>query len=291
VSTGGQEGLARWIEAVVGAAPVSVRPLPSSSSIVLAVEVPGRSLVVRRMTEERWRERDPDVIATEASILEALEPTPVPAPRLVGFDPDGTESGLPTLAVERLPGSGDVGGFGGEGGHRLLIAPLEAIHAAPVAARRYRPYTVPEEMWTPAWASDRVLWSDAIAAAAGEPPNGPEGFMHRDYHGGNVLVSDGRVTGVVDWIEASVGPQAVDAARAALNLAVAHGPSDAAAFLAACRRADVATDPFWTLVDALDSVDWYDGEEAVDSWEGPAGHARVVRAQLEEHLGSALRAL
>lgn len=286
------DDLARWIGELTGRMPEMIHSLPSSGSTVLAVEAPGRSLIVRRMTDPAWRDRDPDAIAREARVLSALASTSVPAPRVVGVDPDGSTTGVPTLAVERLPGTGDATGFGDLDGHRLLAEPLRAIHDvdASVAGRPYRRYTEPDGMWAPPWATDTALWSEAIEATR-TPPAGPDGFLHRDYHGGNVLTEHGVVTGVVDWIEACHGPQAVDAARAAVNLALAHGSEQAGRFLHTCRRLGIATDPYWTLVDALDIVDWYDGEDAVGRWTGPAGHEADTRPRLEHWLRATLRAL
>ena len=58
-----------------------------------------------------------------------------------------------------------------------------------------------------------------------------------------------RVSGVVDWVEACVGPLAVDSARARLNLAWFVG-LDAARRYARCPG--VIVDPVWDIVDSCD---------------------------------------
>jgi aminoglycoside phosphotransferase (APT) family kinase protein len=58
----------------------------------------------------------------------------------------------------------------------------------------------------------------AIAEAGTPADAGPAVFTHRDFHPGNVLWSRGRVTGVVDWPTASVGPAVVDVGHCRTNL-------------------------------------------------------------------------
>lgn len=43
-------------------------------------------------------------------------------------------------------------------------------------------------------------------------------FIQRDFHPGNVLWNRGRVSGVVDWQAASIGPAAVDFGHCRSNL-------------------------------------------------------------------------
>jgi aminoglycoside phosphotransferase (APT) family kinase protein len=63
-------------------------------------------LVLRRWARPEWAREDPDFTpAREATVLELLVDTPVPAPRLVAADPDGAVCDVPTLLVTRLSGS------------------------------------------------------------------------------------------------------------------------------------------------------------------------------------------
>lgn len=48
-------------------------------------------------------------------------------------------------------------------------------------------------------------------------------LIHRDYHPENTLCWAGRLTGVVDWTQASYGPPALDVAHMRWNLAADHG--------------------------------------------------------------------
>ena len=93
--------------------------------------------------------------------------------------------------------------------------------------------------------------------AAGEPPPGPSRFIHRDFHGGNVMWAEGEVSGVVDWATACTGPPGIDLARMRLNLAGDLGADAADRFVRAyveAGGADRYRDPYWDLVDACDML-------------------------------------
>jgi len=101
-----------WVCEAVGAGShiVAVRPLASSWLANHAVTVADRHdrrhrLVLRRWARPGWDLDDPDYTAQrEATILELLGPTAVPAPEVVAADPDGTACDVPALLLTRLPG-------------------------------------------------------------------------------------------------------------------------------------------------------------------------------------------
>lgn len=53
---------------------------------------------------------------------------------------------------------------------------------------------------------------------ASPPTAAPDAFIHRDFHPGNVLWQQGKVTGVVDWQSASTGPAVMDVGHCRVNL-------------------------------------------------------------------------
>ncbi len=79
-------------------------------------------------------------------------------------------------------------------------------------------------------------WARAVAAVREAPPPAVPTLIHRDYHPENTLWSRGRLTGVVDWTQASWGPPELDVAHMRWNLAADHGQQVADEFLA-CYRA------------------------------------------------------
>ena len=79
--------------------------------------------------------------------------------------------------------------------------------------------------------------------------------MHRDYHPSNVLWLNGRVSGVVDWVNGCRGPAGIDVAWCRHNLANLHGVSAADDFLAAYTAAagsDFTYDPYWDLMSVVE---------------------------------------
>ncbi len=236
------EELWTWVASVAG--PVTdVRRLPGATSVDLYAT---DRVVVKHYVNTEWLAREPDLAVREAAALEVLAGSGVVAPRLVAVRDD-------VVVMTRL-----------DGVHHWdppRVEPLAevalAIHAvgAPAGFRPYRRY-VRDPVDPPVWSSRPALWERAFEIAANAVVDDARScFIHRDHHAGNVLWSHGRVSGVVDWVEACVGPPAVDAARMRWNLVV-HAGADAAARYA--RQPGVVVDPVWDVVDAIDSL-WAHG--------------------------------
>ena len=96
---------------------------------------------------------------------------------------------------------------------RELAGPLKTLHETQVEAHQrvpeFRPYE-PGSWQAPAWLQDKQLWERALAVFHGPRLHPDRVFIHRDYHPGNVLWRRGRVSGLVDWQAACMGPRSVD---------------------------------------------------------------------------------
>jgi aminoglycoside phosphotransferase (APT) family kinase protein len=195
----------------------------------------------------------------EAATYTLLASSMVRAPRLVAADTAAAECDVPALLLTREPGGApgrpaDMTGFLDQ-----LAAALPAIHSIdPHRAARvvppYRPYHEAASLRVPGWARTPAAWARAIALATTPPPATRPAFIHRDYHPGNTLWVAGRITAIVDWTTASMGPPAVDVAHMRANLAMSFGVEAADEFLAACRAVApaYAHDPYWDLRSAVD---------------------------------------
>ncbi|HET7031301.1 MAG TPA: phosphotransferase [Candidatus Limnocylindrales bacterium] len=190
-------------------------------------------LVLQRWLRPGWEADDPGFDpAKEAAVLDALAGGPVAIPRIVAVDPSGAASGAPALLTERLPGRPPT--------DRLVRRPavldalgstLAAIHrlgderatpAVRAVIPAYYPFGELADAVVPAASGRADLWQTALRIAAEPPPPGrPATLLHRDYHAGNTLWLDGRLTGVVDWSSASWGPPAADLAHLRVELATA----------------------------------------------------------------------
>ncbi|MGH2971857.1 MAG: phosphotransferase [Gaiellaceae bacterium] len=245
---------------------VSVRPLPlggwhlNHALDVLAPDGHSRPLVLRRWARPGWQADDPDyTVERELRILSLLEQTPIPAPRVVAADPAGIGCDVPALLLTRLPGHPPGPDDRGRDDFTSQLADtLAQIHAIPVPAPplpALRLYYDRPHATLPDWLPRTQVWTRAVAAVREPPPPADAGLLHRDYHPENTLWSGGRLSGVVDWTQASTGPAQFDLGHMRWNLVADHGQQAADRFLTDYRAAsgrDLEHQPYWDLVALLD---------------------------------------
>lgn len=165
--------------------------------------------------------RSPDLAEREARALQVAEGMAVPTPELLAVDPTGADAGVPAVVMSCLPGRvdwqpADLDRWLG----RLaeLLPPIHAAHLPPPGTLPlYAPYGQ-DSYAPPAWSSRPRVWERAVEVALGAPPEDKTVVVHRDFHPGNVLWRRGRVTGLVDWQAASIGPGSVDVGHCRVNL-------------------------------------------------------------------------
>ena len=255
-----------WCSAAVGPGAEVTRVIAlagGTSSAVHAVDVRDarlgvRELVLRRFVRREWLAEEPDVARREARALELVRPGPLPTPELVALDPDGARAGRPAVLMTRLPGALEWDPPDREGFLRGLAALLPAVHATPLPAvpglPAYATYRLPSRR-LPSWAG-RTLWERALAVLDAPPPEPPRVLVHRDFHPGNVLWRAGRVSGVVDWVNASVGAPGADVGHCRMNLARTLGQDAADRFAELHRRlaGENGHHPYWDVAAALGGV-------------------------------------
>ena len=101
-------------------------------------------------------------------------------------------------------------------------------------------------------ASRPDIWRKAIALVAEEHPPTRTCFIHRDYQHFNLLWSRDRLSGVIDWVEASVGPPDVDVGHCRLNLTVLFSADTAERFRQMYEaEAGREVDPWWDIQSLL----------------------------------------
>lgn len=180
-----------------------------------------RSYVLKQLTPAA-HQANPDLVAREVRVLEALAPLGLPVPELVAADPEGRTTRAPALLMTALPG----GLLQGEDALRRSIPELvravtdwQERARALVAGRRFQPW-FDAEAPKPRPATPRPeAWQRAAQIARRFPPPVADGFIHRDPHPANMLFVEERVTGVIDWPHGGRGPRGFDISRIALNLA------------------------------------------------------------------------
>jgi len=164
-----------------------------------------------------------------------------------------------TCRPARLPGHPPRPADIGDGFCQQLAEALARIHEVDRIAERqldaYRLYYQRPAATPSRWMPITPVWEAATAAVREPPPTTTMTLIHRDYHPQNTLWSRGRLTGVVDWTQASWGPPGLDLGHMRWNLVVDHGQQVADRFLD-CYRATTGGAPddqsYWNLVSLLD---------------------------------------
>ena len=267
-----------WLASVLGSSRADgvVTPLPASTSSVLVL---AGGEVLRWYDDGRFLEDEPEAVAREAAALTALAGSGVPAPRLIA----ASERAPAALLMTRLTGSPDLD----IPDPAAITDLLERVHAVPpgrLARWSYNGYHEDRDLARPGWWRNTGEWDRAVRQTSTARPHAPAVLIHRDFHPGNLLWSGRALTGVVDWVNACVGPAEVDAAHLRVNLAVLEDVANADRV--------VAGDPAWDIEAAFDFLDWQ-SQDAVDAWPGPwpALDAATARIRLEAFVARALARL
>ena len=296
---GPSERALAWAATAVGpnASAGAVRRLPGGkSSAVHALTVGHRKLVLRQFVHREWFKREPDVASREAAILRILEPSDVPAPRLIAVDDDGAESGHPSVLMTHLPGSvvlepEDVGQWLDAMASALLTI-HEVIVAPDELPQTYYRYIADEDLTVPDWSHEPNAWRAAFGAIAEPPPEYEPTFIHRDYHPANILFADGRISGVIDWVSACRGPTGADVGHCRRNLALLHSVDTAEEFRAAYERlSGLDQDPYWDLMTAVEVLP---EPEMFRGWTDlgvPTLERQMLRKRIDDYVASIVRRL
>ena len=163
---------------------------------------------------------------------------------------------------------------------------LATIHevSPTIEVRSYQSWAWEAKYVVPPWAIDAALWEETFALLRTEVPDYAPCFIHRDFQPRNVLWLDGRISGVVDWVETSMGPAWLDVAHCCTNIAIVHGSETAERFAAAfvARTGREAQHYF----DVMDMVGFLPPP-------GKEGFIKATdeRRRLEERLSSVMRRL
>jgi aminoglycoside phosphotransferase (APT) family kinase protein len=189
-------------------------------------------------------------VASEAAVLTALERSDVPAPRLVASTGD-VAAGGPALLMTRVPGRVLLMPRDREHWLRQMAQMLARIHEVNITGATgagFESWLDAGTLTPPADASRADIWREAFVLVAEQRKATRTCFIHRDYQHFNLLWSRERLTGVVDWGGAGVGPPDVDVGHCRLNLTLLFSVHVAERFRELYEAASGrAVDQYWDL--------------------------------------------
>ncbi|MET0920020.1 MAG: phosphotransferase, partial [Acidimicrobiia bacterium] len=254
------------------------------------------TVVLRRWVGNRFgidRSAMAQHVVDEQAALELVEPSPVPAPRVIAADAEGDQAGVPALLMSRLPGSIFLAPSDFAPWLHAVADTLGDIHALPIDDRipAFTAYDFSSRA-VPSDATRPELWRAANALGTREPPTTTPVFRHGDYQHFNLLWSREQLTGVVDWTFPSRGPAGLDVGHCMLNLAVLFSADAAAQFRARYEAVTASTvDPYW-IATALSgySSDWLRFIPVQVHGRAPVDTAGMT-ARVETALDAAMQAL
>jgi len=232
---------------------------------LLTIEHPDATVeraVLRRYVRPELNAEEPDIAEWESRALRFVAgfDLGVATPRLLALDATGADARVPAVLMSRLAGRVDWSPPDIDRWLQRLAELLPPIHGAPLpppgVVRPFRPYRQ-DSYEPPGWARWPAVWVRAVELFHRPTPGdaGPDVFLHRDFHPGNVLWRRGRVTGVVDWASASVGPACVDVGHCRSNL-FPYGLGVADRFTAMWeRRSGACYHPWADVVTIIGSLD------------------------------------
>lgn len=273
----------RWVERELGERVTRIEARRGgSSSAIHALTVGSTRVILRRYVFLDVIDEEADIIEQEVRALGVLERSAATTPEAIVSDDGAVHADVPALVMSCLPGRVEWSPSNLQAWLRRLAEALLPIHATPWrdedGIRAFRPYP-PDEWEPPPWLRDPTIWDRAVAVFHAPPVDEAKVFINRDYHPGNVLFRRGKVTGVVDWQAAAIGPPSVDVSHCRGNLIARFGLEVADRFT-----------KIWQDVSGEQYHPWAESAMAVDAlgWHGTSGRPQRERQDIETSIARAL---
>jgi aminoglycoside phosphotransferase (APT) family kinase protein len=210
------------------------------------------NVVLRLFTNSEWLKAEPDLALHEANSLQMAEKLPINTPRLIAIDEKGEHCGVPAILMTKVEGTihlfpKNTNHWTAQLAHTLLQ--IHSFQPKDFPWMYFRYYDV-EKLDPPYWSNHKKQWEEAIEHVIKHTPEDPLCFLHRDFHPMNVLWQNDNVSGVVDWVNACIGPAGVDLGHCRLNLALLYGIEVADQFLydyLKVAEPSFVYNPYWDL--------------------------------------------
>ncbi|RKQ33241.1 aminoglycoside phosphotransferase family protein [Oceanobacillus halophilus] len=254
--------------------------------IKLKLEGEQREVVLRQFDNQEWLKEEPDLALHEAQSLSKATRVNVPTPSILAYDEKGEVCGGPLVLMSKVEGNVVLDDSYNQEWINGLAGTLAEIHKLNKCdfPWDYYPYKESTMAEVPTWSREPAAWQMAVCILNGSRPNYRECFIHRDYHPTNVLWKDGKVSGVVDWVNACLGPAGIDVAHCRVNLAMLYGASAADAFLTAYQNNAgelFEYNPYWDIASLNDILEG--PPEVYPGWEA-FGFTGLTTGMMKERL-------
>ena len=243
-----------WAAGVAGPIAAATELTGGMTSTMLRLQsVSGPDVVLRLMTREPWRSHGEGLATRESPVQQMLADTLLPVPRSLALDAGGQSCAYPAHLMSLLPGHTDPDRADPAALGQMADLLAAVHHVEPtIEVRPYQSWAWEAKYVPPQWAKDASVWEDAFAVLRSDPPEHDQCFIHRDFGPHNVLWSDGQVSGVVDWVETSLGPAWLDVAHCCTNIALVRGNQPADIFADAyTQRTGRAAQPYFDVMDIV----------------------------------------
>jgi aminoglycoside phosphotransferase (APT) family kinase protein len=205
--------------------------------------------VLKRYVRRQILDDEPWLIENEANSLRLLGTTYVPAPRLVAVDVSGQQCDVPAVLMTGIAGRLVLHPTSVDDWLRKMAELLPPIHAIDPGSTPIHAWEIWDDIrgtQPPPWTRHPSDWHALIEAVSGAWPSYAPTFVHRDFQQYNVLWQRGTPTGVVDWMNASIGPRELDFNQLRYNLLDVFGLDVAQRFLHIYRQVTGhEPNPFW----------------------------------------------
>jgi aminoglycoside phosphotransferase (APT) family kinase protein len=206
--------------------------------------------VLRRWVDDHAND-GPERVLGEARILESLERTDIPSPRLLAIDTNGDECDDSALLMSYLDGHVELTPRNPEDWLHQIASMLVRIHDTEIDAPVAESWLDRTRLTVPGWSGRPDLWREAFSLIEESPPVSTPCFIHHDYQQFNLLWRRGQLTSVVDWVWGSSGSPGVDVAHIRLNFSVLYSSELAEQFLDLYESISGTTVERWWDVEGL----------------------------------------
>jgi aminoglycoside phosphotransferase (APT) family kinase protein len=287
-----------WAAAVLGTEVTVLRGLRHGDSPWL-LRAADREVILRVAGAGQAAETATEVVAM--TCVARVAGDAVPVAELLGFD-CAERTGYGLVLTARVPGTSVIPPVPDPGRLRALgavAARISSVRGAPALALPVRSQPIEGTDFAGMrreQGASRLLRAAEAAVAATRPGDDQHGLVHGDLWNGNTLWDDGgRLTAVLDWDCAGVGPAGIDLGSLRCDAAWSHGAGAAGHVLdgweaqAGRPACDV---PYWDAVAALASppdMGWFPVSMALQG--RPDLTRAVMLARRDAFLNAALSQL